>query len=654
MKKRLISILLSVCLVLALFPVATIQAEAVEPFNDEIIEQRIYKLRDLLGGTYFNVGHNKDNCGIKSNGHGCPKCNVNNVMKQQWFKDIFGEVKPAQLFIQGGMSCFGFVLFAEWYIYRVDNNDRIKRDDKDIVWNLKFNSADLSAYAHIGDYLNIGTHKAIYISHDEKGVTVLDCNGDGPYNCQVNIHTIYYTDGYYKGKTVTVSKMYSEKRGKLTTEKKNPAMQDSKFVEVQDGLYTLTPACAPNSRLDIEKKSTANKANVHIWELHPNNESQHFAIAPVGDGYYTITSVPSGMVLDVEDGAKDSGTNVWQYYSNGTDAQKWAFQDAGDGYYYIVPKVNTGLRLDVDNAKSTDGTNVKLWTANQNSAQKWKLIPVEEEPKLVSITVDFNGGDGAGVCWRREVGETYGSLPEATRDGYTLDGWYTSRRGGKRVTSSTRIDGEDEQITLYAHWTKEELKVTPTPRPVETPKVTPTPRPVETPKVTPTPEPVETPEVTPTPEPTKEPEVPSTPKPEKPKGHWGPWSDWSEKKVTDSNTRQVEILKTEDTPAHTEYRYGKWANPSTKQGHACKNLAQQYYGSVVECTTDWSSTRYSSKGDFVFCAAKNHVHKGYFDFNGNDTWRRYPVNGVTYFWEEAREVKATYKTQYRYRDWIED
>lgn len=641
MKKSLISILLSACLVLALFPVATIQVEAAEPFNDGIIEQRIYELRDLLGGTYFNVGHNKDNCGIKSSGHGCPKCNVNNVMKQQWFKNIFGEVKPAQLFIQSGMSCFGFVSFAEWYIYRVDNNDRIKRDDEDIVWNLKFNSADLSAHAHIGDYLNIGTHKAIYISHDEKGVTVLDCNGAGQYNCQVNIHTIYYTDGYYKGKTVTVSKMYSEKRGKLPTEKKNPAMPDNKFVEIQEGLYELAPGCAPNSRLDIKGKSTADKANIHIWQAH-GGESQQFNITSAGGDYYTITCKATGKAVDVDDGKGEAGRNVWQYKANGTDAQKWAFQDAGDGYYYIVPKVNTGLRLDVDNARSADGTNVKIWTANQNSAQKWKLIPVKEEPKLVSITVDFNGGDGAGVCWRREVGETYGSLPDATRNGYTFDGWYTSRQGGRKVSSTTKVDGEDEEITLYAHWTKVEPEVTPTPKPVETPEVTPTPKPTETPKVTPIPKPVETPEATPTPKPVEE-----------PKGHWGPWSDWSEKKVTASDTRQVETYEMEDVPAHTEYRYGKWANPSTRQGHACKNLAQQYYGSVVEYTTDWYSTRYSSEGDLVFCAATNHVHKGCFDYNGNDTWRRYPIGGVTYFWEETREVKATYKTCYRYRDWIE-
>lgn len=405
------------------------------------------------------------------------------------------------------------------------------------------------------------------------------------------------------------------------------------------GTYEFAPACASDSRMDTEFKSDSDRANIHLWSAH-DSESQHFTIAsPVGGTFYTITSENSGKVLDVANGNDTSGTNVWQYRSNGSDSQLWGFQSTEDGYYYIIPKLNIGFCLDVNGGNSTDGTNIQVWDRNGKSSQKWKLIPVEKEPKLVNITVDFNGGDGAGVCWRREVGETYGSLPEATRDGYTLDGWYTSRRGGKRVTSSTRIDGEDEQITLYAHWTKEEPEVPPTHEPIKIPDIIPSHEPVEEPEVPSTPKPVDPP-------------TPQTP--EEPKGHWGPWSEWSEKKVTASDTRQVERREVEDTPAYTEYRYGKWGNPRTKQGHACKNLAQQYYGSVAELTTEWYSTRYSAEKDYkIFCGGKNHTHKGCFKQDGNDVWNRYIVDGVTYFWEESREVKATYKTQYRYRDWIE-
>lgn len=44
---------------------------------------------------------------------------------------------------------------------------------------------------------------------------------------------------------------------------------------------------------------------------------------------------------------------------------------------------------------------------------------------------------------------TYGTLPTATRSGYTLDGWYTSASGGTKITSSTAVTAS---TTLYAHW----------------------------------------------------------------------------------------------------------------------------------------------------------------------------------------------------------
>ena len=67
-----------------------------------------------------------------------------------------------------------------------------------------------------------------------------------------------------------------------------------------------------------------------------------------------------------------SGTNVWQYTGNGTDAQKWVIRSAGGGYYYIISKVN-GLYLDVSGASNSNGANVQVYTGNSSSAQKWKL-----------------------------------------------------------------------------------------------------------------------------------------------------------------------------------------------------------------------------------------------------------------------------------------
>lgn len=144
---------------------------------------------------------------------------------------------------------------------------------------------------------------------------------------------------------------------------------------VSNGVYTLTPKCAPGARLDVQYGSTDNEANIQIYENN-NTAAQKFILTRLNDGTYEIRSKVSDKAVDVQNGSKDCGTNVWQYYPNSTDAQRWILKYAENGYYYIVPKLNANLCLDVSNAANSNGTNVQVWAANQTNAQKWKLTPV--------------------------------------------------------------------------------------------------------------------------------------------------------------------------------------------------------------------------------------------------------------------------------------
>ena len=60
--------------------------------------------------------------------------------------------------------------------------------------------------------------------------------------------------------------------------------------------------------------------------------------------------------MDVAGASANAGTNVWQYSKNNSEAQKWRFVDAGNGYYYIIS--NLGTALDVNAAGTANGTNV--------------------------------------------------------------------------------------------------------------------------------------------------------------------------------------------------------------------------------------------------------------------------------------------------------
>ena len=72
-------------------------------------------------------------------------------------------------------------------------------------------------------------------------------------------------------------------------------------------------------------------------------------------------------------------------------------------------------------------------------------------PKQHKITFDGNGGSVAETSRTVDEGSTYGSMPSASRDYYSLVGWYTDRYGNGVPVYSTNVMG-DSDVTLYAVW----------------------------------------------------------------------------------------------------------------------------------------------------------------------------------------------------------
>lgn len=80
-----------------------------------------------------------------------------------------------------------------------------------------------------------------------------------------------------------------------------------------------------------------------------------------------------------------------------------------------------------------------------------------------TVTFDPNGGECSENPWHVENGFAYnkfGTLPSATKDGYTFGGWYTANDGGTKVTGDTIVQSESSDITLYAHWIGASYKLT--------------------------------------------------------------------------------------------------------------------------------------------------------------------------------------------------
>jgi len=68
---------------------------------------------------------------------------------------------------------------------------------------------------------------------------------------------------------------------------------------------------------------------------------------------YILVCGASKMCLDVRGASTAIGGLVWQYMPNGTDAQKFRFEDAGDGYFYL--RTLAGLYLTANQTELTAG-----------------------------------------------------------------------------------------------------------------------------------------------------------------------------------------------------------------------------------------------------------------------------------------------------------
>lgn len=75
--------------------------------------------------------------------------------------------------------------------------------------------------------------------------------------------------------------------------------------------------------------------------------------------------------------------------------------------------------------------------------------------KLNTVNVTFNANGGSGTTTKAyTVNSTLGSLPSASRSGYTFKGWFTSNGGGSQVSSSTKVT---KAVTYYARWWRKEV-----------------------------------------------------------------------------------------------------------------------------------------------------------------------------------------------------
>lgn len=110
-----------------------------------------------------------------------------------------------------------------------------------------------------------------------------------------------------------------------------------------------------------------------------------------------------------------------------------------------------------------DASDVSLYVVDPETNQFIKKVELDgteiplDAQNTYTITFDTNGGTSSDNELITDASGKLSSLPTATRDDYTFDGWFTAAEGGEEVTVDTIFT---ENTTVYAHWTKSTIPPT--------------------------------------------------------------------------------------------------------------------------------------------------------------------------------------------------
>jgi subtilisin family serine protease len=140
---------------------------------------------------------------------------------------------------------------------------------------------------------------------------------------------------------------------------------------VPEGVYTIGAAVSPQQLVDVAWGSSADMADIHLWQSN-NTNAQLFRISfDPYSGMYQIINIGSWKAVDVAGAGASSGTNVWQYSQNGTYAQRWYIEQVG-GYYRFYA-AHSGMALDAPGGRTANSTSLWTYTPNGTPAQNWCL-----------------------------------------------------------------------------------------------------------------------------------------------------------------------------------------------------------------------------------------------------------------------------------------
>ncbi len=124
----------------------------------------------------------------------------------------------------------------------------------------------------------------------------------------------------------------------------------------------------------------------------------------------------------------------------------------------LTPSASTGFSLTNERGTKTASVYSDIIGEFDNPKSESFEYQAYFTPNSYTIYFNANGGTLTGASSTSVSYYNNYKLSTATKTGYTLEGWYTAKSGGNKITSSTCKNTTGNE-TLYAHWTPNQYNV---------------------------------------------------------------------------------------------------------------------------------------------------------------------------------------------------
>lgn len=156
-----------------------------------------------------------------------------------------------------------------------------------------------------------------------------------------------------------------------------------RLIDAGEGYYYIASAVGDGGTyvLDVAGKKTANGTNIDIYQYN-GGDNQKFMLTKNLDGSYKIRTKISGgkSVVEIADASAQSGANVQQWEINGVSCQDWILEAAENpgcrmdtSVIYEFENTNSGMVMDIEAGKMESGSNVQQWSTGHFKSQQWTL-----------------------------------------------------------------------------------------------------------------------------------------------------------------------------------------------------------------------------------------------------------------------------------------